>query len=54
MLQCSEVVHYYRQSKMDALVWIGTFVNVILFGVGNGLLYGLVIQIIVLIIQIAL
>ena len=53
MYQFVEFFHYWKVSKLDGLVWMGTFLLVVLFGVANGLLYGLVIGLVFLVIRMA-
>ncbi len=53
MSQFTELFYYWKVSRYDGLVWIGTFLLVVLFGVANGLLYGLLIGLLFLIVRMA-
>lgn len=53
MSQFTELFHYWRLSKLDGLVWICTFLLVVLCGVADGLLYGLVVGLVFLLLRLA-
>jgi solute carrier family 26 protein len=42
--QVNDIRRYYRESKLDALVWIGTFVTVVVVDIDIGLLAGVVLS----------
>lgn len=44
----------WARSKMDGVVWLSTFAFVILLGVGDGLIYGLIVSLVLLLVQLSL
>lgn len=49
-----EFAPIWKRSRLDALVWLATFAFVILLGVANGLMYGLVVSLVLLLFQLSL
>ncbi|XP_075676270.1 sulfate transporter-like isoform X2 [Dermatophagoides pteronyssinus] len=51
MKQVVQIRHAWHVSKLDGILWIVTFLLVLLFGIGHGLLYSVIFSLIILIIR---
>ena len=50
----TQLIDFWRISKLDGLLWVITFVLIILFGVDFGLLYSIIIGLVMLIFRLAM
>ncbi|XP_066582584.1 prestin isoform X2 [Prorops nasuta] len=50
-IQAKQIIKYWKLSKYDALIWIVTFLSVVLVGIDIGLLVGLLTSLIIILLQ---